>query len=320
MRDMKILCATDLTLKSDAAVNRAGVLATQLDAELVLVHVVAYSACASVLEQCLQSSMEMMKERTRPPQWRHALAPNTIIRIGDAPEVVSRTAGEIGADLVVLGPHSGKTRGALVGNITARLLNERQWPVLIARQPARGSYRRVLMALGLNQESAAVIRAAESLVLSDETKASVVHSCHVPYNALLDDAGMDQQTIADFPGMVTAQARENIAQLLERVSGGSIDYSVVVSRNSAAVAIEKAAGRLQPDLIIMGTRGHGPVRRALLGSVANTVMESAMTDVLVVPEQKPLTRGILQPAARLSAATGLTRKLAMKESLSVRPR
>ena len=197
---MKILCATDLTLKSDAAVDRAGVLASQLDAELVLLHVVEHSAFASVLEQRLRSSMERMKERTRPPQWRHALAPNTIIRIGGAPEVVSRTAEEIGADLVVLGPHSRETRGALMGTITARLLNERQWPVLIARQSVHGSHRRVLMALDLNPESAAVIRVAESLVLRDETKASVVHSCHIPYNALLDAAGMDRQTIADFPG------------------------------------------------------------------------------------------------------------------------
>jgi universal stress protein E len=307
---MKILCATDLTLKSDAAVDRAGVMATQLDAELVLLHVVEHSAFASVLEQRLRFSMERMKERTRAPQWRHALAPNTIIRIGGVPELVSRTAEDIAADLVVLGPHSRETRGALMGTITAHLLNERRWPVLIARQPVHGSYRRVLMALDLNPESAAVIRAAESLALRDAAKASIVHSCHVPYNALRDAAGMDLQSIADFPGMVTAQARENLAELLERESGGAIDYSVIVSRNSPAMAIEKAAGRLQPDLIIMGTRGHGPVRRALLGSVASRVMESAMTDVLVVPERKvvsprvsPMTRGISQPAAARSTAT-----------------
>jgi len=306
---MKILCATDLTLKSDAAVDRAGVMATQLDAELVLLHMVDHSAFASVLEQRLQFSMERMKERTRAPQWRHGLAPSTIIRIGGGPELVSRTAEDIGADLVVLGPHSRETRGALMGTITARLLNERQWPVLIARQPVHGSYRRVLMALDLNPESAAVIRAAESLVLRGETEASIVHSCHIPYNALLDAAGMDQQAIADFPGMVTAQAREKLAEMLEQESAGSIDYSVIVSRNSPAVAIEKAAGDLQPDLVIMGTRGHGPLRRALLGSVASRVMESAATDVLVVPEHKvvsprvsPMTRGISQIVAARSAA------------------
>jgi universal stress protein E len=307
---MKILCATDLTLKSDAAVDRAGVLATQLDAELVLLHAVPHSTFASVLELGLRSSMERMKERTRAPQWRHALAPNTMIRIGSAAQVVARTAQEVGADLVVLGPHDRETRGALAGTTAARVLSERRWPVLIARQPVHGGYRRVLLALDLNPESAAVIRAAETLVLRDETKASVVHSCHLPYNALLDTAGMHQQTIAGFPGMVTAQARDNIVELLERESGGSIDYSVTISRDSAAVAIGKVAGRLQPDLIIMGTRGHGPVRRALLGSVASRVMESVMTDVLVVPEHKTVasphasltTRGASRSAAALSAA------------------
>ena len=281
---MKILCATDLTLKSDAAVDRAGVLADQLDAELVLLNAVPHSAFASVLEQGLQSSMEKMKERTRAPQWRHVMAPNTMIRIGSAAEVVARTAEEIGADLVVLGPHDRETSGALAGTTATRVLSERRWPVLIARQPVHGGYRRVLLALDLNPESAAVIRAAESLVLRGETKASVVHSCHIPYNALIDIAGMHQQTIADFPGMVTAQARDNILELLERESGGSIDYSVTISRDSAAVAIETVAGELKPDLIVMGTRGHGPVRRALLGSVASRVRESVMMDVLVVPE------------------------------------
>lgn len=302
---MKILCATDLTMKSDAAVDRAAVLATQFDAELLLLHVAEHSAFASVLEQRLHTSMERMKERTRLPQWRHALAPNTIIRVGDAPEVISRTAEEVAADLVVLGPQSRETRGALMGTIAARLLNERRWPVLIARQPVHGGYRRVLMALDLNPEAAAVVRAAESLVLRDGAKASVVHSCRVPYNALLDGAGIGQLAVADLPGMVTAQARSNIAKLLERESVGSINYSMIISRNPAAVAIERAAGGLRPDLIIMGTRGHGPVRRALLGSVASRVMESATTDVLVVPEHtrertervSPTTLGIPRSAA-----------------------
>jgi nucleotide-binding universal stress UspA family protein len=325
---MKILCATELTRKSDAAVDRAALLATRLDAELVLLHAVPHSTFESVLEQSLRASMERMKERTRAPHWRHALAPNTMVRIGSAADVVARAAEEIGADLVVLGPHDRETRGALAGTTAARVLSERRWPVLIARQPVHGAYRGVLLALDLYPESAAVIRAAESLVLRDETSASVVHSCHVPYNALLDAAGMDQRTIADFPGMVTAQAHDNIVELLARESDGSIDYRVTVSRDTAATAIEKVAGRLQPDLIVMGTRGHGPVRRALLGSVATRVMESAMTDVLVVPEQKTaalprasvMTRGAVRSAVALSAAEESHWGRARKTSSPMRPR
>ena len=282
---MRILCATDLEPGSEAAVDRAGLLAAQLDAELVLLHVVPHSSSASALERSLRASSERMKARIRAPLWRHGPAPNTMIRIGSAAQLLSRTAEETGADLIVLGPHASAARSALAGTIASRVLSERRWPVLIARQPAEGAYRDVLLALDLNPESAAIIRAAESLVLRDGVNASVVHSCHVPYNAMLDSAGVPQPTIADFAGLVTMQARDNIRELLARESNGAIQYSVIVRRDAAATTIERVASRALPDLIVLGTRGHGPVRRALLGSVANRVLESALTDVLIVPEE-----------------------------------
>jgi universal stress protein E len=40
---MKILCATDLLSKSDSAIDRAGMLVDQLEADLLLLHVVSGS-------------------------------------------------------------------------------------------------------------------------------------------------------------------------------------------------------------------------------------------------------------------------------------
>jgi nucleotide-binding universal stress UspA family protein len=285
---MRILCATDLKAKSEPAVDRAGILAAQLDAELVLLHVVPPMSSESTLEQTLRELGERLRARSRAPLWRHGPAPNTMLRIGNPATVVARSAKELDADLVVVGPHDEwHYRDALAGGLAARLASERRCPVLIVREPARGTYREVLLALDLQPGSRAVVRAAESFVLRDANRASVVHSCHVPYTAMLDATGVSPKTTADYAGMIIRQAYEELEELVMRASDGSIPYEIAVRKDPPAAAIRKAASRVQPDLIVMGTRGYGPVRRALLGSVASDVLEDAATDVLVVPEGIP---------------------------------
>jgi nucleotide-binding universal stress UspA family protein len=48
-------------------------------------------------------------------------------------------------------------------------------------------------------------------------------------------------------------------------------------------AVQNASSRLHPDLLVVGTRGRGRWRRAVLGSVANRLLSGAKSDVLVLP-------------------------------------
>jgi hypothetical protein len=41
---------------------------------------------------------------------------------------------------------------------------------------------------------------------------------------------------------------------------------------------------VEPDLVMLGTRGLGRFRRAMLGSTANDILRSTDCDVLLVPE------------------------------------
>src|SRR5689334_22673147 len=69
-RRMQIVCATDLLPRSEAAVERAGILADDLAADLTLLHVVAPSESGRALEQALQHAQSRLRARARPPLWR----------------------------------------------------------------------------------------------------------------------------------------------------------------------------------------------------------------------------------------------------------
>ena len=64
---------------------------------------------------------------------------------------------------------------------------------------------------------------------------------------------------------------------------GATDNPVVGSLDPVAQAelIARAAVRKRCDLVLMGSRGHGPIRQALLGSIAAKVIARSTVPVLV---------------------------------------
>ena len=73
-----------------------------------------------------------------------------------------------------------------------------------------------------------------------------------------------------------AQARENIKSL-------SIEIEDDLLEGPAAEAIISVAESREADLIVLGTRGMGPFKGLLLGSVSIKVMQRATCPVMVVP-------------------------------------
>jgi len=162
---MKVLCATDLLPKSEAAIDRAGLLAERLDADLSLLHVAPLGESGGAVEHDVQHLFARLTSRARPPLWRRGPQPNVIVRRGSPARCVIEEAGQLRANLIVLGPH--RSRGvcdAAEDTTVARILGARCSPVLIAQREPQSGYQNVLLALDLSPVSAAAIRAAESLI------------------------------------------------------------------------------------------------------------------------------------------------------------
>lgn len=76
------------------------------------------------------------------------------------------------------------------------------------------------------------------------------------------------------------EARKNLDLGLERVPDGLPVDDCLINGEAAEAIVEASQGL---DLLLLGSRGYGPVRRTLLGSVATGVTNSAPCPVLVLP-------------------------------------
>jgi nucleotide-binding universal stress UspA family protein len=63
----------------------------------------------------------------------------------------------------------------------------------------------------------------------------------------------------------------------------SVPVTTILSRAPIRQALQKATNSGRYDLVAMGSRGRGPVRAALLGSVSHYILNHSAIPVLIVP-------------------------------------
>jgi nucleotide-binding universal stress UspA family protein len=283
------MVATDLLPKSRPALERAAILAHTLGANVTLVHVVPVEPWDEAAADRSREALEEVTEMMQDPIWTGAVQLDTLIISGNPGRVLLEVATANNVDLLVLGPHEKRTfRETLTenfaGTVATRLLAAKTCPVLIVRESARREYMRVLMALDLTPNASAAIRAAESMMIEPRADVSVLHAFDASYMGLVEHGDPGQGMSSRYKSLWNSHATVSIRSLLRRASSDCARYGIQIDDATPARAILNAIDLQEPDLLVMGTRGRGPLRRALLGSVANEVLNEAWCDVFVVPE------------------------------------
>lgn len=192
-------------------------------------------------------------------------------------------AREIDARLVVVGSSHRHGLGRAVPGTTAmRLVTERTRPVAIA---AAGTARRAnaLRRIGIAYDSSLPARHALAFAadLARRTGAGLTAlDVAVPRTPL--QLARYGPTAAPHIGIDPArdEARAHLDEALATIPPDVAANSELLAGDAPAQLID-ATARL--DLLVMGSRGHGALERALLGSTSDAVAEGARCPLVVVP-------------------------------------
>lgn len=109
----------------------------------------------------------------------------------------------------------------------------------------------------------------------DDDVVVIAHGWSIPSAAGLE---LPVASLADFEIAAHRLAKETAAEFEE--DGGPTIETKVASAHPGPMLAELSA---DADLVVVGSRGYGGLRSALLGSVSNHVVHHARCPVLVVP-------------------------------------
>jgi len=201
-------------------------------------------------------------------------------------------AERAGAAMIVLGhTHLGPAARAFRGDISLGALHAAPCAVAVAPSgyaERDGGPGPALIGVGWDGSRESHEALAEAVAIAGEDGVvRVLHVVEPP--AMLPDA---PQLDPDGWRRIRDALRDEGTAGLERAreeAGAAATVETVLLEGGAAEELVRAAREL--DLLVMGSRGYGPARRVLLGSVTADVLHDGPCPVLVLP------RGVQAPAA-----------------------
>jgi len=216
---------------------------------------------------------------------RPALTVDHVLLRGHAARSIVDEARTFGADLLVLGSRGhGGLETMLLGSTSAEVVDHAPCPVLVIRESRLGS---ILLAedgsIGA-RDAAACVEAWPIFASLPVTVVSVAEVALPMGGAAFGLYDQVMESYTESVDVARAQHREIALRRAERLTTTGRAVQIEVRDGDAAAEIVAAAGELQADLVVVGTRGHTGLTRMILGSVARKVLTHAPCSVLVVRE------------------------------------
>jgi nucleotide-binding universal stress UspA family protein len=210
-----------------------------------------------------------------------------------------RIADGVDADLIVIGsPHRGPVGRVVAGDTARAVMQGATRPVLVAHQTGAEPFAAQVVGVGYNgsPESRAALAWAGRCAVAIGATVRVLSVAEPPQ-------GFSPSVSYGINWGALAPERHEYAEAL---ASGAVAQLGDVATGEAVVGIardELVKLSEDVDLLVLGSRGYGPVRRTLLGGSGDRVVHAAACPVVVVPRGAHEERTAERPeAAEITAS------------------
>jgi len=303
---MKALLAIDGSAESAYGLETAASLVWPAGAELSVLTVlpseadryggpwaagVAYVPGVDVHEDPQTDRSTLLRQATARLQ-RPGLKLTTRLIEGRVASVIVDIAREIAADLIIVGARGhGAIEEAFLGSVSAEVVDRAHCAVLVARRPSAG---RILIGTDGSDVSMSAAQFLGGSGLFAKGHVRVVHVLDVNPTWWLGYTPGDGSSPVDTYGSVVARGHRlghDVTSLIAaRLRADDLGASAVTVEGPAVAAILHEATSWQADLVVVGTRGHGLLKRLLLGSTARSILHHADASVLITKPTRSVAR------------------------------
>lgn len=266
-----ILVATDLSARSDRAVDRAIYLAEKWGVRLIVLHALEPGSL-------LEAKPELAGQAIRAVLLNPEAEVDVIPAIGPAPAMIVDAAKSADCGLIVTGVARFNHVGDyFIGTAVDHVVRHANAPVLVVKLRPHGPYTSILVATDYSSCSRQALLTAARLF--PEAALHFIHAYHVPSEAWLPSEEVKQEI-----------TREAQAELDAFVQDPAIP-DTVLARLSARLGygeshtvVWDAADSVSANLVVIGTHGRTGFIPAVIGSMAESLLRCVPNDTLMVRE------------------------------------
>jgi len=292
----RILVPLDTSELAEVALPYAEQMAGRLGSEITLMSV-SHSAGEKeqrVFRSYIQETVAVTKERANryleKPTGQDVKVESAILVGNPAEEIVDYAERE-NIDVIVMATHgrSGIGRWAL-GSVADKVLRATERPVVLIRAKGarsdmlkKGVFKRALVPLDGSKESEAVIPYIEELASMLGAEVTLLQVLAVVYHVYISgDAPAQVPYTEEEMKPLKASAESYLEKAGSGLRGKGVTPKCQVRVGAAGHEIIRLADEIGADIVAMSTHGRSGVGRLVFGSVAEKVVRTGNTPVLLV--------------------------------------